>query len=138
MPSNADVSPVDPVAFAAEYGYSPEQYVEKVAISSALAPTLPGQLKALAAAKAKLVPGGWEHLPDAKMQAGADAENLYLSLIAIVDALETNQAAAKAYAAQTMDFGTFRSYLGRMCNIIIDNGLVVEASLLAAVQAALA
>ena len=136
---NEEVSPVDPVAFAALYGYSPEQYVERVAVSTALAPTLNSQKLALAAAKKKLVPGGWENQPtQAAMQAGADAENLYLACTQIVDTLEANQAAAKAYAAQTMDFGTFRSYLGRMCNIIIDSGFVVQDSLLAAVQAALA
>ena len=135
--TDADSGTLDPAAFTERYGYTPEQYLEKVAVNTALAPTLAAQKAALAAAKAKLTPGGWEHLPDAEMQAGADAENLYLSLVAIVDALENGVAAAKAYAAGG-SFGAFRSVLGNQANILIDNGADVDASILAAVQAALA
>ena len=135
--TDADSGNFDPAAFTDRYGYTPEQYLEKVAVSTATAPTLARQQAALAAAKAKLTPGGWEHLPDAQMQAGADAENLYLSLVAIVDAQEAGVAAAKAYAAGG-DFGAFRSVLGVQANMIIDAGGDVDASILAAVQAALA
>ena len=136
--TDADSGTLDPAAFTERYGYTPEEYVVKVAVNTALAPSLAAQKAALAAAKAKLVPGGWEHLTDqAAMQAGADAENLYLSLVAIVDALEAGVAAAKAYAAGG-DFGAFRSVLGVQANMIIDAGGDVDASILAAVQAALA
>ena len=113
----------DVAGFTALYGYSPQEYVNRVAVRTALAPTLAAAQAELAADKAKLVPGGWEHLTDLEaMQAGATAESTYLNQVSIVKGLVTRQEAAKAFAAGTMAFGAFRSYLGNEANQLIDAG----------------
>ena len=122
--SNADSAPIDPTEFYDTHNMTPQTYVERVAIGQLRAPKLAAELADLAAAKAALVPGGWEHLTDQRaMQDGADAENLYLSQVSIVNGIKSRQAGARAFAAGG-SLGAFRGGLGKFSNVIIDNGQV--------------
>ena len=127
----------DPAEFEARYGYSAQEYVNRVALSTLRAPKLEAAQAELEADKAKLVPGGWEKLTDqAAMQAGADAENAYLNQVQIVHGLTERQKFAQQFVAGEMAFDAFRSYLGKQANELIDAGVVdgdaVKAALVAA------
>ena len=135
--SNADSPDIDASEFTDHYGYGPQEFVNRVAVGQLHAQRLATEEKALAEAKAALVPGGWEKLTDQRaMQDGADAENLYLSQVEVVDGIKHQQAQAKAFAAEKIDFGAYRSYLGKTANQLIDNDLIdgdeVRAALVAA------
>ena len=98
-----------PADFTARYGFAPQEYFNRVVKSDAAAPKLAAEEKALAEAKAALVPGGWENLTDQRaMQDGADAENLYLAQVQVVSALKAHQKAALAFlAGEIKDYQPF-------------------------------
>ena len=139
--SNADSPNVDPAAFEATTGVSPQDYVNSCAVGLLLAPNLAAAKATLAELAAKRAPGGhWELLPSAQMADAAAIETQWQSQVDIVHQLTVHQDAAKAFidaAPGTDVWSGFRSYLGRTANILIDNGLIdadaVRAALVAAV-----
>ena len=115
----------DPAEFEARYGYSAQEYVNRVALSTLRAPKLAAAQTELEADKAKLVPGGWEKLTDqAAMQEGATAENAYLNQVQIVNGMTERQKFAQQFVAGGIGFDAFRSYLGGEANALIDAGVI--------------
>ena len=138
MSSNAASPNIDPTEFTERHGYAPQEFANRVAVSQARAPKLAAETKELATLKAALVPGGWENLTDqSAMKAGAAAENAYLAQVQIVHGLQHQQKQALAFAHGEIEFGSYRSDLGKTVNQLIDNDLVDGDAVRAAINAAL-
>ena len=113
--SNAASPIVDPNAFSSLYGYGPQDYVNRDAAA----------LATLAAVARN--PNRWI-VQDGTGAVDTEIRNGDLA----------RQAYAQQFAAGTLSFGAFRSYLGREANVLIDNGLVNGEEVRTAVQAAIA
>lgn len=129
----------DPYAFEQRYGFSPQEYVNRVAISTLRGAQIPALVKRVAAAKAKvLATAGWEALQPSnpKFQKGANAENEYTAAAELLHAAEYNQGLAQQFRDGAIPFVSFVGSLGQTSLTINEAGFVDGDAVRAAMQAA--